>query len=83
MRLRRLIAAVLYTVLFGAVTGLLLLLSGSYPNLRRAAAESALTSMHRNLAGELGEDGRVVAVRRGKVGQRLTGASSRPGTAGP
>ncbi|MGE5623516.1 MAG: phosphodiester glycosidase family protein [Methanocella sp.] len=55
-----------YVVLFAAVTGPLLLLWGPFPHLRRAAAESALTSMHRRLAALFVSRAELAALERGK-----------------
>lgn len=49
-RIAHLVFALIYVVVFAAITGPLLLIHGPFPELRRAAAESALTSMHRNVA---------------------------------
>jgi exopolysaccharide biosynthesis protein len=49
-QIRRAIVAVVISILFVAISGPLLLLYGPYPHLRKAMAESLLTSMHRSLA---------------------------------
>lgn len=50
---RRAAFALVYSLTFAALSGFLLLRFGPYPDLRRAAAESILTSMHRGYAGLL------------------------------